>query len=459
MVAKTSERWLLFLLIVICSTPLAIIAYSSFFARYLADDYCVKAILDQFGFWEFITRSYTGWAGSFSSLVLQGLTPSPQAVGVPIIFVILAWVGLFSLITYKTIMFLTKSVKNIGVISLALSCVLMTELLSAFPNMHEILFWYNAVVSYIVPLALASFYILLVSRPVALSTLISLFFVSFILAGFNFTFASLQIFWLAILLLFVVQRFALRAKLLASLLGALSGLVVLISAPGNTIRADQIGSDANLIISAINSLLMSLHPVLYVISYRPLTFLSLFAISLMFAFYFGKKISKPVLATLAIVAIVVLSAAVSFFPVLYVFNTLPSARGWLAPVGIALCSIAGLGYVCGVTLRKDEQPLGYLPYRVQIIIAALALVFMLNNTLTALQVAQRQIAYAAAWDERDVYLRTLSGSTETVHVRSLRNILNFEDVTGDPTHWMNACIANYYNLSTIVADDQPPFVP
>ncbi|MCS6872855.1 MAG: hypothetical protein NZ571_15520, partial [Anaerolineae bacterium] len=77
----------------------------------------------------------------------------------------------------------------------------------------------------------------------------------------------------------------------------------------------------------------------------------------------------------------------------------------------------------------------------------------------ALQAVSRQAAYAAAWDERDAYLRSLSGSTETVRARSFHGAFNLEDITDDPTYWTNSCIASYYNLNVILPDDQPPFVP
>ncbi|MFN7211280.1 MAG: hypothetical protein ACK4P1_12965, partial [Aggregatilineales bacterium] len=76
-----------------------------------------------------------------------------------------------------------------------------------------------------------------------------------------------------------------------------------------------------------------------------------------------------------------------------------------------------------------------------------------------LRVASDQAAYAAAWDERDASLRALSGSTQTVYARSFYGIFDLEDLTDDPSYWANACIANYYNLRAIAADDQPPSLP
>lgn len=133
-------------------------------------------------------------------------------------------------------------------------------------------------------------------------------------------------------------------------------------------------------------------------------------------------------------------------------------RSLITPIWVTLFGVMALGYVYGIVFRGRRAPLGYLPRRAQIVAIILALSFALNSAPMLLRVVSDQAAYAAAWDERDAYLRALSGSAQTVYARSFYGTFNLEDLTDDPSYWANVCIANYYKLSAIAADDQPPFL-
>jgi hypothetical protein len=404
---------------------------------------------------------YAGWTGTFSALALQGIIPSAQELTIPnILWLAVGFAAFFTAVRMLLKQFLPAT-PQIGLLSLAATCLFFAVFLSSKPNLHEVLFWYIAMTSYLVPLYLAPLTVVLILSVRSLWAAALLFVLCFILAGFIPYFMTLQISLLGLGALVTFRYRRLCILLLAGLLGAMLGAVVVIVAPGNAMRAAELGQP-DLLNAVLNSLIMSVYPLIQAARQVPLGIVALFGLAAIFGYSFGvlpvqKRSARRYILGI-IVLITLLSAAAALLPAFYTFSKLP-LRSLTTPIWVTLIGVMAFGYVYGVIFRKNQPPLGYLPRRAQVAALILALGFALNGTPIALQAVQRQAAYAAAWDERDAYLRSLSGSTETVRARSFHGAFDLEDLTDDPTYWTNACIASYYNLSAILPDDQPPFVP
>lgn len=459
MSARVSQRWALLLIIAASILPLAVVAWGSSFARYTADDYYIKHFSTQLGWWGFIVFMYTGWTGTFSSLALQGLVPSPQFIAIPILLMLVMWLWLLYLAVRRLLM--QVLVNDEPLISGAIAFLLLAVLIYTLPNLHQALFWYTSAVPYTLPLVVMLLNVLWLGRLKSSRSVLIFFVLNFVLAGFNPIFTSVQVFWLGLLLLFNIRHKTVYWQLISSLLGALISFTIVLVAPGNAnrIASSPVVFDLGKALSVLPKALEILLD--YAFLKVPFGTLALLLIPAIFAFYFGKQINKKVIiiGLIGLFILAIGSAAVSLMPRLYAFGLIIPARSWTIPLWSLLCPLAAFGYLLGLLVRADRPPLGYLPRYAQIAAVILVIGVTLNGMPITLQAVQRQAAYAAVWDERDAYLRTLSGSTETVRARSLHGAFELEDLTDNPNHWSNINIALYYNLSAIVTDDQPPFVP
>ena len=483
MSAKVTERWLLIFVIGVCTVPLLVVAFGSFYSRYTADDYCssmymrympvtnttaenwlefvVNANIASARNWlEFVVNSYTVWTGTFSGLAFQGITPHAEWLSLPIILALSIWALLLYIGVYMLLKRGTAVKENIRLFAATAAVLLLAAFVCAVPSLHESLFWYGSAAPYTFSLVLSTLYAPLILSFRKTGAAIILFGFSFFLAGFSVTFTALQIFSLCFFLILLRHKQTLQRRLLASLLGALVGAAALLAAPGNAVRASVANVEPDLIFTVIHLPRVILYLFAFIIYKTPLIALSIFSTSFLISYCYGIKSQSKTLPIIITWLLMLGSVAAAFAPVIYASSTwLLPRRTWTAPVWIALCGIAALGYLYALAFRKQEQPLGYLARPAKIIIAILAVGFMLNGLPIALEAVSRQAAYAAAWDERDAYLRSLSGTTETVRARSFHGAFDLEDLTDDPNFWTNVCIARYYNLPAIVSDGQPPFVP
>ncbi len=460
MSARAGQRAALWLIVAICALPLALIVVGSFYARYLADDYCLKSAVDEQGWLGYVTSMYTGWTGTYSALALQGIIPSARELVVPI----LLWLGIgfaaLFLFARALLRRFLPAAQSIELLALAATCLFLAVFLSSLPNLHEVLFWYTAMAAYGVPLLVAPLLATLILTANSPWAAWPLFVLCFILAGFNPYVMTLQVGLLGLGLLAARRAPRLRVLILAGLLGAVLGAVVVILAPGNAVRAAELGVRPDLPKAVLGALAIAAYPLAQAARQAPLGVIALFGSAAIIGHSFGvlpMQKRQGRLYIFSVIGVTLLGAAGAFLPAFYAFAKLPT-RSLMTPIWVTLLGVMALGYVYGVVFRGRRAPLGYLPRRAQIVAIILALSFALNSAPMLLRVVSNQAAYAAAWDERDAYLRALSGSAQTVYARSLQSILGFEDVTENPNYWTNACIANYYNLRAISADDQLPFL-
>ncbi|MFQ3536086.1 MAG: DUF6056 family protein [Aggregatilineales bacterium] len=464
MSTKSSQSWLLWLSVGVSSLPVAIFAFGTVYMRYIADDFCIKALSMRLGWWDAVLYVYQGWTGTFSGLAFQALAPAPEHLAIPIFLTLVAWLWLLYLAVHR----LTSGLMldNQSLISLALACILCAVFLSSLPSMglHQSLYWYTGFIPYTLPTVIALLYILLLGRLKGAWSALFFFALSFVLAGFNPGFTGAQLVWLGLFSLFTLRRKGIRWQLLSSLLGASLGFVIVAVAPGNAFRIALSATSldwvrALALLPQVLELLVG-----YMFFNAPLGTLALCVVPAIFAYYLGKPLAKKrvVTSSILICSLATGSAIVTFLPRLYIFGDFPPPpRYWTLSIASVIWALPILGYLIGLLIRADRRPAGYLPRYAQIAVVILALGVALNGVPTALQAVSRQSAYAAMWDQRDAYLRTFSGRAEIglVYARSFRNAFEMEDLTNNPAEWTNKCIADYYDLSAVLPNGQPPFIP
>ncbi|MFN7211264.1 MAG: DUF6056 family protein, partial [Aggregatilineales bacterium] len=354
-----NQYQMLWLIVAICALPLALIVAGSFYARYLADDYCLKSAVNAQGWLTFVTSMYTGWTGTFSGIALQGIMPSARELVVPILLSLgIGFAALFLFARALLRRFLPAA-PRVELLALAATCLFLAVFLSSLPNLHEVLFWYTAMAAYGVPLLLAPLIATLILTANSPWAALPLFVLCFILAGFNPNVMALQVGLLSLGWLAARRAPRLRALLLAGLLGAVLGAVVVILAPGNAVRAAEL-EQPNLLNAALSALVMAPYPFIQAVRQVPLGVIALFGLSAIGGYSFGTSApQRPSgrLHSLAVIGVTLLGAAGAFLPAFYAFAKLPT-RSLTTPIWVTLLGVMALGYIYGVALRGRRAPLG-----------------------------------------------------------------------------------------------------
>jgi hypothetical protein len=457
MSAKVTERWLLIFVIGVCAVPLLIVAFGSFHMRYIYEDFCHASQITSlnFNFFQKFLKIYNEHRGTFTNILFAVLIPKSDYIGLMLLFAIssLLAASYAALYAFQR----ATSFNNRSLWAILGGLLLSSGLVSATYNINHLFYWYVALMPHVMPLTALCFYMWIVlSFPKLRLAWAILFSLGFLMAGTSLVFMTSQLVLFSAILVFVWRTPARQAHL-AGFIGTTAGSLALVLAPGNFVRLTSYQPD--LMYAITHSPYLIGQPLLAILRKAPLVLLAAWLIPSIFAYYHSTSLRKPLAWIIGTPLATLLVSGAAFFPGLYIIGGLSPGWTWGIPIWITLCGTMAFGYVCGTVLRKSHRPLGHLPLRAQIIVAILAVGFMLNGLPIALEAVSRQAAYAAAWDERDAYLRSLSGTTETVRARSFHGAFDLEDLTDDPNFWTNVCIARYYNLPAIVSDGQPPFVP
>ena len=459
MSARINERWLLIFVIGICAVPLLIVAFGSFYMRYTYEDFCYasQSINPHYNLAQEFIKVYNNHTGAFTSILFMFSINNFNPIGLSSSTVIILWsiASCVVLIKFASRYVFSSSYRLLW--SILIGMLLASGLVSATYNINQLFYWYIALMPYMMPLVFSCIYVWLM-----LSSLKShfakaiLFSLGFLMAGTSLVFVACQVVLFSAILVFVWRTPARQAHL-AGFIGTITGLLALALAPGNFVRLTSYQPDLMYAITHFPYLIGQ--PLLAILRKAPFVLLAAWLVPSIFAYYHSTSLHKPLVWIIGTPLTILLASGAAFFPGLYIIGGLSPGWTWGIPIWITLCGTIAFGYACGTVLRKNHHPPGYLPLRAQIVVAILAVGFLLNGLPIALEAVSRQAAYAAAWDERDAYLRSLSGTTEVVRARSFHGAFDLEDLTDDPNFWTNVCIARYYNLPAIVSDGQPPFVP
>lgn len=216
--------------------------YAGLFVRYVADDYCYAASLEQFGWAGAQGHWYGTWSGRFAGTALE--TSAQQLFG-PFSASLLA-VLLMASLFLATWLALREVVKIDQRLALPLAAVGVYSVARTAPDVYQSVFWLSGATAYMPSIILMALALVAIARAARrgrpslwLSVAAVLGFVS---AGFAETAAALQVTGLGLLVAFTLlpdgwsRLRSLRLGLLFAFAGSLAGAVVEIAAPGNAVR-------------------------------------------------------------------------------------------------------------------------------------------------------------------------------------------------------------------------------
>ena len=472
---------LLSLLAIAVSLPLVTHAYIGTYSRYISDDYCTAWTLGEKGILQSQIYWYTGWSGRYSFTLFVNLLEAlgPRIAQILPGFSLLVWIIGFVFLIRQILRSLNVQLDILPL--LVVSTATVFAITDGVPNTFQSIYWLTGISTYAVPLILAVFYGHWLMRQASRRTTGGLLklnlglsaLIAFILGGFSETYVSIQTAMLTVTLVIalgyrrVSEAKRLRGLLLTGLVGSIASMIVILIAPGTGIRTGLISNPASLLVILQHSLmdlkiflslaLKSQLPLLLVCGVVPGFFIILSSHESI-----QPSDDKPgqvwtwVLSVILGPVLMLLMMLASIVPYEYAVGSYPDARVLITTqaimvVGIIVWSLV-LGKFAIIFLRGRENRLR--PWILALLILGLGgTVFISRRSTIKILDGLEDIQYfAESWDQRDSYLReaSLSGLKD-VTAASLNHMGGLDEIGYDPKEWINRCVAQYYELKTVIA--------
>jgi hypothetical protein len=439
---------------------LPLVAYASIgsFARYTADDYCWAGVLRTEGFFNAQVSWYTGYSPRYAFTFLVNLVELAGPAIVPALPLAAIVVWLVTL----TWTFVQLDVR-LGSLSRTASAVVLAEV-AAFatfqtaPDLPQSLYWQTGMLTYLLPLILATFLLGWIRRAHQIQRLTPWMLlvsgvVTFVGGGLSETYLIPQNVALTLALLLAMARafhtgaaqrgsvvwVIVPAHLAAALAGGVLALVVILVAPATAYRVGGTPADLWLTLSAC--IATGWVQVLRLMRFFPLTVL----LSAGLPAVLGSarpSVSRGWFVLVTVCALI--TALFCYFPSFYAQNGNPPARSLIVPGAIFIAYAMFVGYTLQGLARRIPAPV-----RVGLTLA-LALVPL---TVLATGLAEQALAAqsaAARWDAEDLQIRASRDAGQAdITVPTMPVFLGEKFVTSDRQNWFNVCVARYYGVRSI----------
>jgi len=454
---------------------LGTLSYLGMFSRYMADDYCEIVILRDMPLLSTVFHNYIngGYRSSnrFSNLLFAGLSEMAGKHNVqllPSLMVLLWLVGLFWAVNqFRKLAGFRWPVR----LDLFVAVTVVFFSVWQAPNIFQTFLWRASMETHFAPLvtmALLSGYILyqiFTSKKTSLWASLFVFLASFLVGGFSEPPVAFMIV-LIILSLPVVWRWNDIAKrrsavnlLVCSFTGSFLALCAMFFAPGNLLHGTA--SFTNLITTFGQTFQFTFDFLVDTIKTLPLP--SLFSILISFFVFlsFAIKSGDQTLAShrkrqiwmliIFVPLIQCLLIAASFAPSAY-GQSYPAERAQFLGRFIMTTALLVEGALLGVLCAQyrnffSQRKIFFLS--VHIMLFALAL-YPLRAGLVLLAEVPGYQKWASAWDKRDAEIgKAIASGEQDLVVRLLPPWGGVKEIDGDTRHWVNRCVAGYYEVNTI----------
>jgi hypothetical protein len=430
---KSSPSWAHAVLGVALALPLAVFASIGAFSRYTADDFCWGGILRTEGFFGSQVHWYTQYSPRYAFTFLVNLTelagpaivPALPATAIVVWLAILTWTWRqFGLATWR---------------SLLLGEVATLATLQTAPDLSQSLYWQTGLLTYLLPLILATFLVGWLRRDThrwwayAVTAL-----VTFVAGGLSETYLIPQNVAIALALLVAVDRKQRRVHLVLALLGGIAALVAIVASPSITSRVG--GTPADLWLASSAAVATAAVQIIRLVRYFPHFILLAVAAPALLGPVLRVNRSSLVIVTIG----VLVTLPFCYFPSFYAQNGNPPSRSLIVPGAILI------GYLLfwGVALHQ-WTPRWVAEPRRAIALTALALIPLATAAISLPQQGQAA-TYARLFDAEDQQIRASRDAGQTdLLVPALPTNLGEDFVTANRGDWFNMCVARYYGVGSI----------
>jgi hypothetical protein len=419
--------------------PLVVYGFVGSFARYTADDYCWAGVLRTEGFFNAQVWWYTGYSPRYAftfvvnlaELAGPAIVPALPAVAIVVWVAVLTWTfSQFRIVLER----LSPKVSAFVVAELAALATLQTA-----PDLPQSLYWQTGMLTYLLPLVLATLLIGWIRRTNAAwwAPLVSGL-ITFVAGGLSETYLIPQNVALTLaLLVCLVERHRASKHLAAALAGGVLALFVILIAPSTSGRVG--GSPADLGLASSAAIATAAYQVARLVRYFPFTI----GLCLLLPGVLGavQRVDKKWF--LVVTAGVLITLPFCYFPSFYAQNGNPPARSLIVPGALLIGYLVFAGFACAHLLQA-------VPRRAMIAIA-LALV-PLGVAVVSLPEQASAAEHAALWDVADRQIRASRDAGQTdLTVPPLPAYLGEDFVTTNRDDWFNLCVARYYGVRSIAS--------
>jgi hypothetical protein len=446
--ARWQRRVVLCFLGTALALPLIVYAWIGSYARYTADDYCWAGILRTEGFLKAQVVWYTGFSPRYAFTFLVNLV---ELAGPPIVPLLPA----LALVVWVTVLTWTFSQFRIvlGRLSRLASAVIVAEVaalatLQTAPDLPQSLYWQTGMLTYLLPLVLATFLLGWIRRAnCAWWALLVSGLTTFVAGGLSETYLIPQNVALTLALVVSVAATSTgsrsrwtSAHLAAALSGGVLALLAILLAPATSGRID--GSPADLWLASSAAITNAAYYVARLVRYFPFTI----ALCLVLPGALGAENGISRKWFLLVTVGVAITLPFCYFPSFYALNGSPPARSLIVPGALLIGYLIFAGTALAARMHE------VVPERRRLAAAlALALVplgIAVVNRAEPASAAQ----HAALWDAEDEQIRASRDAGRTdLTVVALPPYLGEDFVTGNRGHWFNMCVARYYGVGSIAS--------
>lgn len=449
------------------SLVLGFYMYIGVFNRLIADDYCSMYYARRLGLLRSIWYWYITWHGGFSVSATDWFLSftGSRFLSYMAIITLTAWIS-FAVFAWRKVFFSWDFTKKSLYYSLLLGIVLIYATMVISPEITQSFFWWGGARGYYLPLIFVALYLCLYLIFVASSWrswqsaiwYLASFALVFFIGGFAevFTPVQLVIFAGAILWGRVARKFTLKDAsfrfLLAGLIGAFLSLIVMVSAPGNSLRREYFPHPPDLF--TILSISVNGYLVFLQFIFGSFALASCVLGSILAAVWAGntshrdsKSISqKPWQAFIALIIGFIL--AFGCFPTAaYGVSEPPPARTQIIPSHLLMVGIMVAGFMFGRWLGGH----GYQSSNMRVVLLVFASVFILisswNETRFLVSIYHDHVSFARKWDWVDEKIQKAKQSgAEDVYIPSMENWAGLEYPKNRAKFWVNVCFSQYYGI-------------
>jgi hypothetical protein len=470
-------------------TSLALLAaiflhgYFGFFSRFLADDYCLGWGIKSVGFFHSLTGRYAGWDGRYAfTFIAYGLELLGDKVVtyVPLVSICLWLIATFYLI--KQIGKKRFSKQNF-ILTIFLSTIFVFVGLYTMPSVGQDVYWFTGNTTYFFPIIFGMFTIgaaMNLSMEAQRFTKIQrlffsalLFLLAFITSGFSEVATALSVTFFGMILGIEIIKKVINKETNPSFLfwcaaftGAFIGLLVMVLAPGNTLRQQLYPPHPSLVTLVSQSMVISWNFfAAWVVQHYKIiiaTTLTVFSfgvcVPLPSIFNFTKKTKNIPLYFLLFIVIFLLFYILSFMPTYWALSTSTPERVAVIPSTILSALIVSLPFLLGVEIQQK------IPFKLNnslLISAVLPFVCVCFIVFAPYHQAlnyfhknyQTAVAFAHKWDSINSSILAAKSEGQKIITTEINgsNVMGIEHLQSDPKYWMNQCAAGYYQVDEIIA--------
>ncbi|MBZ0295371.1 MAG: DUF6056 family protein [Anaerolineae bacterium] len=475
---KTPSVWS-FVLFAGLLLPLLTHMYNGFFSRIIADDYCTATDTLSSGLVDAVTHRYWQWNGRYTNVIVKGVLAPLGAPGAALLPALLAmlWLAVAVWTCYQIARTLRLRQPFVAALLLATGLILAT--LDGAPLVMQSLYWTGGAIPYTLPLIMLTLFVGFVivaireqraDRPLTLLTALLL---TFTAGGLSEVFTTLEVTALALAGLAAYIWLPAESKrpaitlLVISLIGAAVALLVVMIAPGNSVRqAYFVGGDS--LLEKTNSLPEAviqtvIFATAFIVSmlarFAPLQILILGITAYWVGYTFHQSVPSVILRPRSrwlllggSAVVLLLLVMASIFPGVYATAALPPGRAYPVPLFAMSCVVAAWGMIMGFGLRRtaSTQSIGIGAIAVAIVVVATGLFLSVRN----LEITPQLRTFATEWDARDQLIREQVAQGETnVIVQPLSAemgaLMGLNDLEQDGSKGFNDCAADYYGVESL----------